>query len=227
MGGSQEAMARLNQAYSVLSNQFERSLYDAERRRSPRVTPPASSRATYPSPQRQPAPRSEPQRAAPYKSRRAFSWWGTLAWGFAIAVILGGVLLYLPIAQAGSAANNSNDAATTSHPSQNISYQQSSGSSSPAATFYPAPDNTTANTPAGNSAPQSSVNTCNNATSQTAGCDGAQTTCVNGSTNSSCQPRSTQTCTTRSLGQHKHVSCDSSTDCANSPTATYRYTTCY
>lgn len=235
MGGSQEDMAKLNEAYDVLSDQFRRTIYDAERRRSLRVPPRAPAQPAYTSPRRQPAPRPEPQFTAYTRRRKRSGWWSFLAWSFAVAIIVGGIIIYLPVSQANSALG-SPSATTSSSSQQNIGYQPSSGASStstssstPSAINGGAP--TTATTNSNNSNVSSSDTCASDTTSQTDNCYAAQTSCAD---DSSCPAQSTQpqkNCTTKTFGQYRHVVCaapNGSNRCTNTSVgATYRYTSCY
>lgn len=156
VGGNQAEMSRINHAYAILSDTFKRAIYDAERRRqlqiaSVRPAHTASARPTNQPSASRPAPRSTAS-YGPITAKRS-RWWPKLALAFASVVIIAGMLLHLPIAEA---IGSSTDPATTSKPLE-ITYPTEPASqvvSKPGATFYTAPDGTNYNAPAATPEPK-------------------------------------------------------------------------
>jgi curved DNA-binding protein CbpA len=150
VGGNQAEMSRINHAYSVLSDRFKRAIYDAERRRqlqlvaarpATRTAPAAAQTTTATS---RPAPRNSAS-YGPITTKRS-RWWPKIAVAFASIVIIAGMLLHLPIAEAISPAP---DTANTSKPLE-ITYPPETNSqvvSNPGASFYTAPDGTSYSAP--------------------------------------------------------------------------------
>jgi curved DNA-binding protein CbpA len=145
VGGNQADMSRINHAYAVLSDKFKRAIYDAERRRQLQITAARPARtATAPtagasSSATRPAPRS----SASYGSitTKRSRWWPKIALAFASIVIIVGMLLHLPIAEAITSADT---ASSTSKPLE-ITYPSETSSqvvSNPGTSFYTAPDGT-------------------------------------------------------------------------------------
>ena len=220
MGGSQDAMAALNEAYNVLSDRFRRSIFDAERRRAVRVPEREPSKQTCPAEQRQPAPRPSSQfRAA--KARKTLNLWSTLAWGFAVMIIVGGIIMQLPVAWAAPSAGTNQNPGPSSQ--QDMSYQ--SGSSIPIS----APSGSSLDVASSNNSATQSTDTCaNDAVSQTNNCYSAQNTCTD---DAACQEQSQKNCVTKTFGLYKHVVCSApggSNSCTSRTLSpTYRYTNCY
>lgn len=151
VGGNQAEMSRINHAYSVLSDKFKRAIYDAERRRQLQLTAarpaqtPASSAVAQPATSTRPAPRSSAS-YGPITAKRS-RWWPKIAVAFASIVIIAGMLLHLPIAEA--ITSSADTANTTSKPLE-ITYPAETSSqvvSNPGATFYTAPDGTNYSAP--------------------------------------------------------------------------------
>ena len=95
VGGDPRHMAHINQAYTVLSNPFKRSTYDAEWRRHVKLTTPPSRQSSP-----WPAPRSaqESGQTAPtdtFVRRRRHGLWWAIAAGLACAclVVIGAVAM--------------------------------------------------------------------------------------------------------------------------------------
>ena len=150
-GGDQATMARLNQAYGILSDTFKRAIYDAERRRAEQA---AAQPTTQPQPmrtnRRPPAHSAMPRQQS--RTRRA-NWWPKLAWGFAGLVIVLGILFNLPIAEA---LTSEPETQATTKP-LDIAYPSESSLSNPVAK---SPDSTTReNTPPVSTDPQPTADT--------------------------------------------------------------------
>ncbi len=231
MGGSQTEMAQINEAYRALSDTFKRAIYDAERKRALHVPPraaPTTSQATAAA--RRPAPRTQPQQFSA-KPKHQPNWWARLAWGFAAAVIVIGLLMHLPIAEA--LGNDTADTQPTSKP-LNVTYEpDTSGTSSSANTSSSqttTPDTSTTETVAPSSTPVTPTTpqqkTC---TTDSAGSD-AQTCYDPSCDNNNCgQSGTKKNCITKSIGFYKHTICSApsgTTSCSNSIGTTYRYTDC-
>jgi hypothetical protein len=104
-GGDPTQMARINQAYSILSNTFQRNIYDAERRRTSPMAP-SSTKSAHSGSTRRPAPRSDTRFATFSNStKRRSKWWPRIGLAFASIVILGGIIMNLPIAEAIGSTN--------------------------------------------------------------------------------------------------------------------------
>lgn len=159
VGGNQAEMSRINHAYSVLSDKFKRAIYDAERRRQLQLaashpvarTAPAPTAAHANTPASRPAPRSSGgyRPTTPKRSR----WWPKIAVAFASIVIIAGMLLHLPIAEA---ISSSTDTASSTNKPLEITYPAETSSqvvSNPGASFYTAPDGTSYSAPASSTDP--------------------------------------------------------------------------
>lgn len=91
VGGDQHYMARLNQAYMILSNPLKRSSYDAAWRRNKVATPPSRQPSPWPAPR--PATQmsgQEPAFTTPStaRKRRLKGLWWTIATGLASACFI-------------------------------------------------------------------------------------------------------------------------------------------
>jgi len=223
MGGSHDDMAKINEAYSVLSDPFRRSIYDAEQRRALHVPPRTPSQPVYTPPRRQPATRATQFATKPTKQKRRTNWWATLAWSFAAAVIVIGIMLQLPLAEA---KGDTTTPATTSQP-LTVNYPPDSSANSQAPTSYTAPDGTTYDMPAVTNPTTNSQSQQPNTTCSNNDCY-SSTTC----SDDSCPKQQTQSkknCVTKTYGLYKHTVCSApsgSNTCQNDTLGTYRYTTC-
>src|SRR6266702_1784704 len=196
MGGSQTDMANINEAYHVLSDQFRRSLYDAERRRTLRVPPrePAQAQPVYTS-HKQPSPSQYAYTAKQTAPKHKRSWWAALSWSFAVAIILFGILLQLPLAEANGSSGTTQTTAkplSVSYPSDGSSglSTATNASSDTNLTFYPA---TTTNQPIGTQ-PSQPQQTTNNTDSSC--------------TNDSCsQTHLDKNCATKTASLYKRTAC--------------------
>lgn len=153
VGGNPAEMSRINHAYSILSDKFKRAIYDAERRRQLQIAAVRSAHTTPARPNNQSATsRPAPRNAASYGpvTAKRSRWWPKIAFAFASIVIVVGMLLHLPIAEA---ITSSAEPATTNKPLE-ITYPTEPNSSQvvskPGATFYTAPDGTNYTAPASN-----------------------------------------------------------------------------
>jgi hypothetical protein len=216
MGGNQLEMAKINGAYRVLSDTFKRAIYDAERKRTlhvpPRTTPTTAQQAAA---ARRPAPRAQTQFHATPKRRT--NWWARFAWGFAALVIVAGLLMHLPIAEA--LGTDTPDIQTTkpldvTYEPDTSSTPSTSTTSSSSAT---APQNTTATTPT----PTTTTPTVNQQKNEA----------CSANTDASCQQtESKKNCITKSIGFYKHTVCTApsgTTTCSTSLGGdSYRSTEC-
>jgi len=230
MGGSHEAMATINEAYGVLSDTFKRSLYDAERRRALHVPSRQPEQPVYTPPRRQPAPRAQPQFMSRPPKRRG-NWWTRLAWGFAVTVVVVGVLAQLPIAQSSA---TSDPQPVASQPLSVTYPSDSSPAATPTTTFYTAPDGTSYSTPSDDTQASSQSETPQNTTCST---HSTTSDCYSTSTGQTCnddncqtqQTQSDKNCVTKTYGLYRHVTCTSpngSNNCTNNTVGNSRYTIC-
>lgn len=154
VGGNPAEMSRINHAYGILSDKFKRAIYDAERRRQLQIAAVRPAHTTPASPSNQPSTnRPAPRSTASYGpiTAKRGRWWPKIALAFASIVIVMGMLLHLPIAEAIS--SSSEPTSTTSKPLE-ITYPTDPTSSQvvskPGETFYTAPDGTSYSAPATN-----------------------------------------------------------------------------
>lgn len=224
MGGSQQAMAKINQAYGVLSDPFKRRIYDAERRRSLHVPSRQPEQPMYAPPRRQPAPRRQPHFSATAPKRRT-SWWVKLVWGFTVLVLGIGLLMQLPLAQSNATSDppaNRPKPLSVTHPAD-----QSSATATPAITSYSTADETPQDQPT-TSTPVPQNSTCSTATgsSECYSSDPPQSC-----SDESCAKQQTpQNCVTKTYGLYRHTACSSpngSNTCTNNSIGNYRYSNCH
>lgn len=152
VGGNQAEMSRINHAYAILSDTFKRAIYDAERRRQLQIAAVRTPQSTPAQPSNQPsATRPAPRSSASYGpiSAKRSRWWPKIALAFASIVIIAGMLLHLPIAEA---ITSSTEPTATSKPLE-ITYPTEPSSqvvSKSSGTFYTAPDGTSYSAPVDN-----------------------------------------------------------------------------
>jgi curved DNA-binding protein CbpA len=213
MGGNQKEMAQINTAYHVLSDQLKRAIYDAERKHRLHVPPRPTAVRQQPAPTRRPVVKTQPQHTTAPK--RHTNWWARFAWGFAAIVIVVGLLMQLPIAEA--LDNNRADTQSAVKP-LDVTYEPDN-SSPTSSTLTTAPENTSSSTTTPDAA--SAAPTAGQTKNQTCNTDASST---------DDQTCSRKSCITKSIGFYKHTVCSAprgGTSCSNSIDANYRYTDCY
>lgn len=216
MGGNQAEMAKINGAYRVLSDSFKRAIYDAERKRKlnvpPRTTPTTAQQAAT---ARRPAQQARPHFTAPPKRRT--NWWARFAWGFAALVIVTGLLMHLPIAEA--LGTDTPDVQTTKP--LNVTYEPDTSSTATPTTNSSRAATTPQTTPEPAPAPVTQPPTANQPKDDECSAE-TDTTCQ--------QVSSKKNCVTTSIGFYKHTVCTApggSATCNVSIGSTSRTTDCH
>ncbi len=227
MGGSQEEMAKINEAYDILSDQFKRSLYDAERRRTIHVPTREPAQPFYTPPRHQPTPRTQTHFATQPTKKKRSSWWVKLVWGFTVVVLTIGVLTQLPLAQ----SNATSDPQTTGSQPLSVTYPTDDSTNAGHAPSPAAPDSTSDSTSAEAPTTSRQNTTCSNDTS-TADCYSSTSDPTETCTHDSCQNQQTQSqknCVTKTFGLYHRTVCNSpngSNTCTNNTIGNQHYTTC-
>lgn len=198
-GGDPTQMARINQAYSILSNTFQRNIYDAEQRRASRAASPGAKTA-HSSPARHPAPRPD-GRFTTFSSpaKRHSTWWPRLGLAFASIVILGGIIMNLPIAEAIGSTNESTRTPTpltVEYPSEPNATQLVNN---PAPSPPVAPTSSTADAPLALPTPDIRSDSTRNCQTKTYG-PYQRTVCRS--------PEGNKVCSMSALGNQRFGSCD-------------------
>jgi hypothetical protein len=214
MGGNQAEMAKINGAYRVLSDSFKRAIYDAERKRKlnvpPRTTPTTAQQAAA---ARRPVQRTQPHFTAP--TRRRTNWWARFAWGFATLVIVAGLLMHLPIAEALGTDTPDTGVAKP----LDVTYEPDTSSTATAPTT---------NSSQATTAPQATTEAVPAPTTPVVSQPKDET--CNAETDTTCQQANPKkSCVTKSIGFYKHTVCTApggGTTCSVSLGANSRSTDC-